>query len=143
MSEEIFFRSIFENCNDGIIFFNGKTRKILFGNGAMARLLGCSTESLAGRSIASLHPSDEWQRIEREYQKHVIGELSLTGGIPVVRDDGSIFHADISSSPVTLAGKPYFSAFFRDITEHKQAIDALRESELVFLKPRSESRYFR
>ena len=98
----------------------------------MARLLGCSTEGLAGRSIASLHPSDEWQRIEREYQKHVIGELSLTGGIPIVRDDGSIFHADISSSPVTLAGKPYFSAFFRDITEHKQAIDALRESELKY-----------
>ncbi|MBN1762257.1 MAG: PAS domain S-box protein [Methanomicrobia archaeon] len=126
------FRSIIESSKDGIIFFDGKTRKILFGNGAMAELLGCSKEDLVSRSISSLHPSEEWASVEQEFQKHVSGELSVSTGVPVVRNDGSVFYADISSSSITLEGRSYFTAFFRDITERKRAEEALRESEEKF-----------
>ena len=123
------FRNIIENSKDGIIFFDGKTRKILFGNGAMAELLGCSKADLLGRSIPSLHPSEEWASVEQEFQKHVSGEISVSAGIPVLRSDGSVFYADISSSHIMLEGKSYFSAFFHDITDRRQAEKKLRESE--------------
>jgi two-component system cell cycle sensor histidine kinase/response regulator CckA len=123
------FRNIVDNSKDGIIFFDGKTRKILFGNSAMAELLGCSKEDLVGRSIPSLHPPEEWASVEQEFQKHVSGEISVSTALPVIRNDGSVFYADISSSLVTLEGRSYFSAFFRDITERKRAEEALRESE--------------
>jgi len=126
------FRSIIESSKDGIIFFDGKTRKILFGNSAMAELLGCSKEDLVGRSIPSLHPAEEWASIEQEFQKHVRGEVSVSSGIPVVRNDGSVFYADISSSLITLEGRSYFSAFFRDITERKKIETALWESQELY-----------
>jgi PAS domain S-box-containing protein len=121
-------RSIIESSKDGVIFFDGRTRKILFGNGAMAELLGCSKEDLVGRSIPSLHSSEEWESIEQEFQKHVSGELSVSTGIPVLRNDGSVFYADISSSPIALDGRSYFSAFFRDVTERKRMEEVLKES---------------
>jgi PAS domain S-box-containing protein len=133
------FRNIIENSNDGIIFFDEKTQKILFGNGAMAELLGCSKEDLVDRSISSLHPSEEWASIEQEFQKHVRGEISVSTGIPVQRADGSVFYADISSSRITLEGKAYFSAFFRDITDRKRVEDALRESEGNFRRSLDDS----
>ncbi|MBN1663676.1 MAG: PAS domain S-box protein [Deltaproteobacteria bacterium] len=123
------FRNIFENSKDGIIFFDGNTHKIIHGNSAMAQLIGCSEEDLAGRSIPSLHPSDEWPGIEKEFRKHVSGELQFSTGIPVLRDDGSVIFADVSSSMITLDEKTYFSAFFRDITDRKRAEEELRESE--------------
>ena len=125
-------RSIIESSKDGIIFFDGRNQKILFGNGAMAELLGCSKEDLVGRSIPSLHPSGKWESVEQEFQKHVSGELSFSTGIPVLRNDGSVFYADISSSLIMLDGRYYLSAFFRDITARKRAEEALRESEIWY-----------
>ena len=125
-------RNIIETSKDGIIFFDGKTQKVLFGNGTMAELLGCSKEDLAGRSLQSLHPSEAWASVEQEFQKHMSGKLSLSTGIPVLRNNGSIFYADISSSFITLEGKSFFSGFFRDVTERKQAEEAIHKSEERF-----------
>jgi PAS domain S-box-containing protein len=122
-------RIIIESSKDGIILFDGKTRKVMFGNAAMAELLGCSREDLVGRSVPFRHPTEERESIEQEFQKHVRGEISFSAGIPVFRDDGSVFEADISSRLLMLEGRSYISAFFRDITERKRAEDSLRNSE--------------
>ncbi|MBM4146740.1 MAG: PAS domain S-box protein [Nitrospira sp.] len=121
------FRNIIENSKDGIIFFDGETRNILFGNNAMAELIGCSMNDLVDKSIPSLHPSEEWGIIEQKFLKHISGETSVSTGIPVLRSDGSVFYADISSSRITLDEKAYFSAFFRDITERKRAEEEIRK----------------
>ena len=70
---EIRFRNIIESSKDGIIFFDGKTRKIILGSKAMAKLLGCSKKALVGRSISSLHPPEEWTSIEKSFKKHLRG----------------------------------------------------------------------
>ncbi|MBN1662809.1 MAG: PAS domain S-box protein [Deltaproteobacteria bacterium] len=123
------FRSIFENSKEGIIFFDGKTQKILLANGTMAQLMGSSKEELTGRSISSLHPAEDWPAIEQEFRKHASGEISVSTGIPIIRNDGSVFYADIRSSLITLEGASYFSAFFQDITERKRFEDLLNEEQ--------------
>ena len=41
--------------------------------------------------------------------------------MPVKRKDGSVFYADVNSTPVEMSGKRYLLGVFRDITERKQA----------------------
>jgi PAS domain S-box-containing protein len=121
------FRTIIEGSNDGIIFCETDTRKITFANNAMARLLGYSPEDLDGMNIQDLHPKDEWDSVRREFERHVSGEISSSMNIPVIREDGGVFVADISSVNISIKGKIYFAAFFRDITERKQAEDEVRK----------------
>ena len=121
---EIRFRNIFETSEDGIVFFDGKTRKIILANKAMVRLLKCPPEGLIGRSIPFWDSSQEI-----EFQKHLNREINVSKGVPLLCNDGSVSFVDISSSHITLEGKIYISSFFHDITERKQAEEALKRSE--------------
>ncbi len=54
------------------------------------------------------------------------GELRVASSLPVKRKDGSIFFADVSSSPMELAGRPYLVGVFHDVTERMQAEENIR-----------------
>ena len=45
--------------------------------------------------------------------------------MPFLRKDGSILYADVVSSPITYNQRPGWISFFHDVTERKQAYEAL------------------
>jgi len=46
--------------------------------------------------------------------------------VPVLRKDGSIVYANVVGNPLVYLGRQCIAAFFRDVTERKQAEEALR-----------------
>ncbi len=54
----------------------------------------------------------------------------MSTDIPVLRRDGSVFYADIKSSPVVLQGKTYLVAVFRDNSMRRKLEEVRRISEL-------------
>ena len=52
--------------------------------------------------------------------------------LSALRRDGTEFPVELTITPVRLQGSTVFSAFLRDITQQKQAQEALRESEASF-----------
>ena len=52
-------------------------------------------------------------------------EFEVAKDLPVKRKDGSVFFADIKSSPVTISGKQYLIGNFRDATDRRKAEEAL------------------
>ena len=64
-----------------------------------------------------------------EFEAQARGEKLLAADLPCQRKDGSLFYADVNAIMVTVDGRKCIVGFFTDVTERKQAAEALRESE--------------
>ncbi|UCG77280.1 MAG: PAS domain S-box protein [Nitrospirota bacterium] len=114
-------RSIYEQVNDGILLADMKTMKFFDSNSKMREMLGYSKEEISGLGIGDIHPQESLDAIIEKFEKQARGELSVAENVPVLRRDGSVFFADISSSPVVIGDNKYMAGVFRDITASKEA----------------------
>ncbi len=125
-------RAIFDNAMDGILVADVEEKKFFAGNNRICRMLGYSMEEIKGLRVMNIHPREDVASVMDYFESQAKGKFTLAGDIPVKRKDGTVFYADINSSPVTLAGKTYLVGIFRDITKRKRAEEELRASEERF-----------
>jgi len=123
------FRTIFDRASDGILIADAQTMKFLQGNATICSMLGYTKKEIENLTIHDVHPPKDISHVLDEFGKMIKGEKALAEGLPVLRKDGSIFYADISSTSAAIAGKHHLVGIFRDTTERKQAEEAVRESE--------------
>lgn len=137
---ELKFRTLFNNNNDGLIVAGIEDKKFLLGNPMICRLLGYSQEEFKGLGIKDIHPDEALPHVFEQFEKQAKREIAVAENIPVKRKDGSVFYADISSSPITLDKKEYLIGAFRDITNRKAAKEAIikRNEELAGLNKEVE-----
>ncbi len=112
---------IFDGTLDGIALADLETRQFRAGNSALCHMLGYSAEEFVRLSIPDLHTQQDWLSVREQFDKQARGEIRLAADIPVKRKDGSVFYADINTSPVNIGGKHYIVGVFRDVTERKLA----------------------
>lgn len=128
-NSEAKFRSIFENAIDGILIADIRTQRFTMANPAICRLLGYSQKELLTLGIKDIHPKEELPAIQAQFMRLAKGITDTTRNIPFIKKDGSIAYADITASRLTIGKQRYLVGYFRDITERKQANEALRQSE--------------
>ena len=125
---ELRFRTTFEQSPDGIIILDLDTFKSVEFNDAVCKMLGYTHEEFAKLRI------NDYDAIENplETKKHI--DKVLKEG----RDDfetkfrtksGEIKDILVTAKVITLSGKTYFQSIFRDITDRKRIVKAIRQRE--------------
>jgi PAS domain S-box-containing protein len=121
------FRGIIEYANIGIAIV--QDARFRFVNQHYASMMGYSVEELLGTEFMRYCTPDERERIVSFYTRRARGEL-----VPpryetaMVHKSGRHVYADVSAGIIPYGGRQATFVFLRDITEQKQAEQALEEA---------------
>lgn len=116
---EALYRTIVSQAGEGIIVIDPDSLGFLEFNEAACATLGYDRETFAGMSLMDLQ--SEFSREEAVARCHEI--LAKGGGefeIAHRHRDGSLRDMQVSNRPVSINGRSYLAAVWRDITERKQ-----------------------
>lgn len=127
--------NLFESAPDGTVLVDDQG-KILRLNRQMALLFGYERPELLGKSLEVLLP-ERFQERHIKHRRVYAGEAhlrSMGAGLELFgrRKDGSEFPVDIMLSPLQTEQGMLVICVVRDITQRKQAMEALRQSENRF-----------
>jgi PAS domain S-box-containing protein len=124
------FRVVAESAPDAIISIDSQG-KIIFWNHVAERVFGYSVEEAIGEPFTMIMP-EHVQQIHRDSVERFLstGQSAVIGGTAEMggrRRDGTEFPVELSVAHWESGGETFFTAIMRDITERKQAEQALRQ----------------
>ncbi|MDJ0893668.1 MAG: PAS domain S-box protein [Alphaproteobacteria bacterium] len=126
------YANIVETSSEGIIAIDMDQRVVVFNHGA-EQIFGWTAEEAIGENIAKLLPERIRSRHKQDIENfaesgntsRIMGRSEVVG----LRKDGSEFPAEAMISRIDLGDETLLTVMLNDISERKEAEDALRASE--------------
>ncbi|NQT16734.1 MAG: PAS domain S-box protein [Planctomycetes bacterium] len=123
------YRVIFESIADSLLVGDLEGR-IVAANPAACEAHGYTQDEIIGLSAKELiHPDDRYKL--DEFPRVVDAGDRYRVEAVEVRKDGSTFDVEVFGTPFMFKDQPHLLAIVRDVTDRKNAIEALRQSEEV------------
>jgi two-component system cell cycle sensor histidine kinase/response regulator CckA len=113
---------------DGILLIDAETQRVIEFNDAACRALGYTRAEFAGLGIADYEAIQSPDEI-REHVQRALREGQIEFDTLQRTKMGEIRNVHVWAKTVHLDSRVVFHAIFRDITEHRQAIEAVIKSE--------------
>jgi len=124
------FSTLFENSNDAI-FIHDLEGNILDANRKSLDIFGYSKQDLLLLNIRDLHPTSVRKKSESAF-KRILKYRNVKFEIDFKKKNGDIFPTEVSSSIFKFNGKNIIQGIVRDITERKEILSKLSDSEEKF-----------
>lgn len=127
------YRLLFESATDAIFILEAEGEQagnILKTNQAAAKMHGYSIEELLTMNIRDLDTPDAALGVPIRIERLLAGEWLQTM-IAHRKKDGTVFPVEISAGVFEVGDHKYILAIDRDITERKQAQEALQRAEQI------------
>lgn len=115
---------LFQAAPEGILVVDPVTRGISYVNPAICNLFGYSKDELIQMHVTHIHPPEETHLVLKDFEQ-LASEEWLGRDVVCRRKDGSTFIAHISATQIFMDGRAQCMGFLSDITDRKQAQDAL------------------
>lgn len=126
-------QAIYDRMVDGLLVTDVETLRFVRANASICQMLGYSETELLSLTVGDIHPPDALPHIIQTIRAAEELNEPPTGSLPVLRKDGSVFYAEVIGNFLVYHGRPCSMAIFRDITERKQAQEALeRQRRTLF-----------
>ena len=126
------YRVVVETASDAVVSMD-ENGTILFANSATSRLFGYELTELIGEPLTVLMPDYMRTLYETESKAYLAtGERRVNGEgteLRGLRKNGQEFPLEVAFGEMTSKGQRIFTGFIRDISERKQAQEALLRSE--------------
>ena len=121
------FRNLAENITDGILIGTAAGRHI-YANSQAALLLGYTQDEILQTSQKDLADPSVYPQLKQRLEDRIAGlDVPTRYETIIRRKDGSSFHAEVAGTYTIWQGQACDLVFIRDITERKQAEEALQE----------------
>jgi PAS domain S-box-containing protein len=121
------YRALVELAPDGIIVH--QKGRFVFANAAALGLYGAATpDQLLGRRVVDHIHADDRESVARRMQDAMDGLLAPQRETRLLRLDGRAVPVESCAARIEFEGQPGVQVIIRDITERKQAEDALAEA---------------
>jgi PAS domain S-box-containing protein len=122
-SEEIY-RMLIDNMQDGVFII--QDGKIQFFNEAFARTAGYTVEETLGRDFLDFIAPEDKERVMNNYSRRLAGEnVPNEYEFSVMNKDGARIVVNVNVGLITYHGRTASMGTIKDITERKQAEEAL------------------
>jgi PAS domain S-box-containing protein len=126
------FKTMIEDSNDGILIADPNSKTFTYANKAISNMLGYTNEELLKLKVDDIHPEGDLPRVIDEFERQLKKEIITSYSLPVLKKDGNIFLADISSHLISINDKEYLMGMFRDISDKLQLEEKLCENTRRF-----------
>lgn len=139
-------RTIIDHAMDAVVVLDAKGR-IIYWNPQAERCFGWSALEAMGRDAAELimplgHRDIYEKLMQRFLKTGAEGMMNRRVETSARNSDGREFPVEISVSPLRWGGGHVFSAFVRDITERKEAEEAIRQKSEELARSNKELQDF-
>ncbi len=122
------YRDLVERANDGIVIVQDAI--VQYANPYLVALWGGSVEEVIGTRFSDYVAPDELPKVAEHYTRRMAGESAPPVYETVLlRKNGERVHVEMNAGVIKYQGKPADLVIIRDITERRQAEEALRKSE--------------
>ena len=124
-ASEVKYLSVVEQANDAVLI--AQDYRIKFANSKMAQFTRYSVDELTNLEFQKLLSPGSLELVVSRYEKRLSGENPPNFyTIEILDRDGALFPVEVNVSVIEFEGRPAELVFLRDVSERREAQEALR-----------------